>query len=189
MWNTVQTRRPDPAPSQDQQGQKRAGHSRKLYVGAHVLPHAAPSPKSVFPSAFRPVSPATATYEVTVQNLRPDYLIFRLMSNGQQVAEVDYCDQRKLICNFQTNPRQRGQGWGRIMLQTALEHPLVKKNVIVLNAKPYGNLNSALAQSRLEEFYRSFGFEATGRISLKGTEMRLSPFRRRLHAFVTAMMA
>lgn len=187
----LQTRRPDPAPSQNQQGQKRAGHSRKLYVGAHVLPHAAEPAKPVFTSArtFDKVSPTTATYEVRVQNLRPDYLIFRLMSNGQQVAEVDYCDRRKLICNFQTNPRQRKQGWGRLMLQTALEHPMVKKSVIVLNAKPYGNLNSALAQSRLEEFYRSFGFEATGRISLKVTEMRLSPFRRRLHAFVTAMMA
>lgn len=183
MWQTFQTRRPDPASPQDKQGQKRSRYSRQLYVGAHVLPYENAYAKPL----LRPdseISPTTATYRVDVENLRPDYLIFRLFANSELVAEVDYCNRRKLICNFQTHPAQRGKGWGRILLQTALRHPVIQTNTVILNARPYGNLKNALAQKKLEAFYSSFGFEPTGRISLKGTEMRLSPFRRRIYAFL-----
>ncbi len=88
-----------------------------------------------------------------------------------------------MICNFQTNPRFRGQGWGRKLMEAVLAHPQVRRETVELNARPYGELTRALEQTRLEAFYRSFGFEATGRVSLKGTNMRLSPTKRRLTEF------
>lgn len=120
-------------------------------------------------------------FSVTVSYLRPYYLVFKIQDKyNTTVAEVDYDNNDGIICNFKTDPAYRKQGFGRKLLNTALNHPFLKNKIITLNAKPYGDLNNSLAQEELEDFYNSFGFQHTGIKSPKGTRMILTPIIARL---------
>lgn len=85
----------------------------------------------------------------------------------QQLSEWDLYvrgrDQRAYceLTNLYVHPLRRGQGWARILMETALQHAQARDWPVFLRCVPYGIEPSDL--QRLMAFYRSYGFKSTRR--------------------------
>jgi predicted GNAT family N-acyltransferase len=89
------------------------------------------------------------------------------IEKGKLTIQSNLSDNFYILTSFQISQDLRGQGWGKKMLQEALNEPTLKDKNILVRPEPYVG-DDEKDYENLKEMYMHFGFKEAEEAILSG---------------------